>query len=705
MATVTQASLPSSYRPLPPPGTRPVPTPSFVTTDEETLPKIIKFLDLNNSSTKEIHIKTISEMVQEKWASFKAQSSGKKLKSIGKVVVGIPLAVVVGIPLAAGALAAGLVALVLIGVATPITKSVNAYKMWKLKEKVEAQKLEILRSALKLKMNGQGGHALYAQFNECQESLQKVTEPDYLKEIDLRGNSKKLGRRPELTPAQKDLIKKFISDVGEIVSDLQQGLDTGKIRKKIDRILGSAVYQKLKNTENPAVEFLQILCMKYIGGKPPVDEQGETPDLFANYGHELIGEQSKDSFDLGELSDLIKGQIHGDWRKGQLSAYTALQRNGKISTAIWAVHHPLDTWHAFKATREQPLAFNSHRGNADVYGYDFVLPENFFPGTRQKKTLRFYYGPGPTGDRLFQEGYLVGMAKDKLLGINKPRLFETRVNFQSRHHKPHEFIRGCEMVRMQKAWEVDEADTQKPSPLRLMALAFDTPLMKDPPLLEDGTISINDFLPNLKSHYLDGYRQMQANEEEDNGVFISHNSLTTQQVENALETGNTIFRTLYQDNPYAKELMSKKNGNKRLGRAIVLGHHGVLGVARIFKALKDAPQATVDRYFDERLNADLDADLAVCRASGACKQDIDRGPVENIIERIFFKLATSEEGTITQKELYSIIGAVARAYMVEGRLIQWKRGEILCDLLKLIGSEDNAKKIGTALKEFAKTSF
>ena len=519
-------------------------------------------------------------------------------------------------------------------VVTIVPKLYNYCSVKALKKKVEVHKREILRTALNVKIKG--------------KTIGKWEPHELI----------------AMTKKQYKEMPRFIGAVKRIEQDVRLGKDTSEIRVSIDKVMSSDLYQALKETDHPAVEFLQILCMKYIGGK--VEGQ---KDVFEEYGREIVGDQKGQSeFTLGELADVMD-QYTG---AGVFGAY---QRNGVASTIIWVLSHPLDYLHSTTAEWD-PVVFNSHEGNPDVYGYDFTLPKDSDSSAHHpQKRIRFYYGPGPTGDRLYNDGYLVYMDKNGL--------FERRANHQNVHHKA-EALRIYEMRRYEEA---------HPNSLRFLSLSFDTPFMKTPPKLDQNR-PVQNFMRTLKEHYCEGdaHRVMHADQGIENGVYISPTTLEDDRVKRALDVSEDIFSTLSQHSGHWDDLINQgAAGEKRLARMMILGTHAVIGMGSIYKALQDAPM----------LDQKLDADLATCRASGACKQDIDRAVVENIAERIFFRLLTNN-GPITKQELDSIVGAVlARAYLVEGRLIQWKRYEILSDLLHFIGTPENTKKLSAQLKRYA----
>ena len=123
-----------------------------------------------------------------------------------------------------------------------------------------------------------------------------------------------------------------------------------------------------------------------------------------------------------------------------------------------------------------------------------------------------------------------------------------------------------------------------------------------------------------------------------------------------------------------------------------LATQGIISLGALCKSFQD---------IESMLDGQLDEDLVAARVSGACKQDIDRAIVQNITVRLFFRLLTND-GPLMKDEIYSIAGAViGRAEIVEGRLIQWSRYEILSDLLHFVGDQKSVQTLSLELRKFA----
>lgn len=233
----------------------------------------------------------------------------------------------------------------------------------------------------------------------------------------------------EITTANERKVRAFVKKVRELQAAIENGEDTQSLRKRFLEIANLEIYQILKTNKEPgpAVEFFQMAYVQFSGGKGP-----DGRDIFEEYGHELIGEiagennNPKDAFSCEELADIMDEQV-------DKADFT---RNGIVATTIWTLYHPFAAMNSIKGSWF-PLEYNSHEGNPDVYGHDLTLPVNHpdvpgynpdLPVNAQEKSLEFYYGPGPTGDRLYTDVYLAFMDRMNDKGVP---IFERRVNHQN----------------------------------------------------------------------------------------------------------------------------------------------------------------------------------------------------------------------------------------------------------------------------------
>ncbi len=491
-------------------------------------------------------------------------------------------------------------------------------------------------------------------------------------------------------PIENIDIQRFLS----IVFDVQNSIDTDTapdtIRMLIDTAMATPVYQQLKREANPAVEFLQVLAVKDLS------TNGEK--ALSNYGRKALGELDSETYTFGELASLLDAPT---------GAFFAFQRNGLLSTLFWMIAHPCEALHSLESDWF-PLEFNGHRGNPNLHGFDL----DYSMGLGDHKKIKFYYGPGPTGDRLYSDGVLIWM--DKLEIKKGLDVHELRFNFQNMRHKS-EALRIFEMLRYEKIFGSNGPNRDS---MRLMSISFDTEAMDITPtfqlrgqeftpkafmLLYAKYVMANDGLedtsPTIEAIQDDATRHVEGDHQDDNGYYVGELAISSEDYKEGLITASTLFEAIKPDNAHWNKLMAEgEKGIQRLGRMMQLGTHAIVQLGSVMTSLKDiSSESDIEAALDGR----LDADLAASRLSGACKQDIDRGVVENIALRLFFHLLKTNE-PLTQQDVYSIAGAVlGRARIVEGRLLQWKRYEILSDLLHFINDEHGQKLVGLQLRNYA----
>jgi hypothetical protein len=88
--------------------------------------------------------------------------------------------------------------------------------------------------------------------------------------------------------------------------------------------------------------------------------------------------------------------------------------------------------------------------------------------------------------------------------------------------------------------------------------------------------------------------------------------------------------------------------------------------------------------------------LASVSFAQACKQDVDRGVVHNILIHLFSKVVN--ESSITREDVYSIVGVANRAIVVDHRKMIRDKYQPLADFLELVGTTTNQKILREKLK-------
>lgn len=482
-------------------------------------------------------------------------------------------------------------------------------------------------------------------------------------------------------------VKAYIDRVFDIKEAIFTGKDPDAIRSMIHEAMSTAVYQQLKNhTQNPAIEILQVLAVRDLC----TDGRG----ALLNYGRKVLGELPKEEFSWGELATLLDHQA-GDC--------LAFQRNGIGSTIIWGIAHPFEALHCTESSWF-PLEFNGHQGNPNFSGYDFQLNVD-----GEEKEMHFYYGPGPTGDLLYNDGVLIWMDKQ---GVS---VHELRQNFQNMHHEP-EAMRIFEMLRYEQ---------EHPDSMRLLSTSFDTEAMDMPQsfitspftpqafmlLYAKYTMSelgIDDTARSIDEITDDKTRHVEGDHREDNGYYVGKKVMSSLHFKDAIKTSEKIYVDLQEKgvrdqiagaHSHWSNLMALgEKGKQRLGRMMQLGTHAVVSVGAVVSSLNEiCGKEELEQVFEDKLHQDMVAS----RVSGACKQDIDRAVVENVALRLYFRLL-NDPSPLTKDEIYSIVGAViGRARIVEGRLLQWKRYEILSDLLHFVNDQEGQEIVRNHLKAYA----
>ena len=400
------------------------------------------------------------------------------------------------------------------------------------------------------------------------------------------------------------------------------------LRSDLAALMNNPLYRKLKNADSAAINFLQYVAVKLIA----VDANS----VLFDFGKEFLGRSEKEKFSPQELAD-------------GMSAY--LKRRGfsiDHGRLFYSAAHPNKAERSLMSVLD-PLGYDASVGNPTFSAHSFELG---------KKKMNFYYGPGPTGNPIFEHGVLPAYRK---FGV-----FELRFNFQNTRDKA-EALRVRDMVRIADA----NSDV-----LKHAVLGFDTKM--DMTKFD----SVDSFFDAYIAFVKDGLREIRA-KDVDNGIYISQEMLSIDQVDNALAKAREFCRVVSQNNSHWKQAMSQGlHGKESMGKTMKLIADTCLCLSMLYRSFNEIPPEMAEKALDER----LDRDLTAFRTSGACKQDIDRGVVGNIALRLFFRWA-SDASPLTNREACEIAGAViGRAKIAEDRKIMKERYEVLDDFLRFVGS-------------------
>ncbi len=449
------------------------------------------------------------------------------------------------------------------------------------------------------------------------------------------------------------VLAKKVIQIKEKIQRLQKegssfSLDVASLRESIGEVMNMQTYRDLaSNPDCYAVNFLQILAVKLIAT--------DGTETLRAYGKECLGKedlQPTSEVHPTELANLLSNYL----KKPSFNVDPlGPVKEGRL---IWWAAHPLKGIHSLYSNTH-PLSYDGSKENPHFSGHMFDL---------DGKQVAFYYGAGPTGDPLFKYGLLPAYEK---FGT-----FELRFNHQNtRDSKDH--------LRIQDAIEM-ESDQHLHA-----VISFDKPWAQK---LCSKFSSVEDFFTNLRDYVSEGLRDLDDDPKTDNGLYIPEDLMSDGQVSLALEKAEEFCQKLSESNSHWRMSLQDPKGKGKMGRMMILVADTFLTLGMLYGSFdRITPQMV-----ENQMNARLDKDLVAIRNSGACKQDVDRAVVENITLRLFFRWA-ADSTPLTGDEVCEIAGAVfGRARIVDDRNLQWRRYEILDDLLRFVGAMPNGGGVFTA---------
>ncbi len=404
----------------------------------------------------------------------------------------------------------------------------------------------------------------------------------------------------------------------------------GDLRKAMK----SSLYQSIKREDCEGVNFLQFVAIKLLAA--------DGTDALKNYGKKCLGELQDNAFSPVNLADSISSYLA---KPG--FAYG-------LGWPIWVASHPLYAMHCSKSAYN-PLGFDASQRNPNFSAHSFKIGG---------KELKFYYSPCPTGSPIFEHGVLPAYEK---FGV-----FELRFNHQDASNS-HEYVQIQELQRI-----VDE----NPKALKHALLSFDRKMKNNKHVEFDDP---GQFFARYRDYLKKGVRG-QTDRKNHSGFHIPEHLLSDADLNLAVAKAQEFCEKMCVKNSHWEKAMAqigkKGSGKERMAKIMKLITDVYLSLAMMVRTLDAVTPEMVARSLDEK----LDKDLTKLRTSGACKQGIDRGVIENISLRLFFRW-TENPLPLTQDEVYEIAGAVlGRARLVADRKILEKRYEILDDLLRFVGS-------------------
>lgn len=412
-------------------------------------------------------------------------------------------------------------------------------------------------------------------------------------------------------------------------------MDLDQVRHEMSELMGSTAYQKGIDTDHPAVNFLQFLSIKLFAA------DGEA--LLADHSRrELKGCQKKRTYTVGDLADRIGAR---------LKSFFPLRFNhdSLINRFLWIVLHPVRAWHALQSERYGVHGYNPNHGNPSYLGPRFELSHE-----AEKKAMQAYYGPCPTGDRVFEFGLLPAYKK---LG-----LFEIYFNYQDMTHKQ-------ENARIR---EIDRIASEHPETLLHVVLGFDAKV-KAPEMkaLIHQFSTVDQFVQGYQDFVMKRGRSLDGGA----GISIPRSLLSDEQLSGIFESAKEFYHELGLAIP---ESPSQK---KKSAEMMIHDIDARIAAACLYQAFKRVPSNPIPG---------LDQDLASCYVSARCKQHIDRGAVQSNTLRLYFRMFENDS-ELSEREFDEIAGGIlGRALNVEDRHILHHRYERFDHLMRFIGDQHSA---------------
>lgn len=594
-----------------------------------------------------------------------------------------------------------------------ICRIYSYYKLHPFESKIEEKVNDALFTSKEVKAASEGRTKTFASWfsKENRRSMHETCKEKYVAYLE---------KTQDVDPVKSTKeAKDFYLKILKIYKMVDSRTSSIKIRKKIHEAMQSSVYQALKDQEVVLVEYLQVLSVKF--------SSADCRDIVREYGRDhstkAIPNRGPGRYTWDELARVLDSEVDG----------RSFKRNRLYQNIIWGVTHPSAAMTSMQS-EFTPMNYYPHAANPDMYAGDFSIGD---------KSMRFCYGPTPTGDAIHRDGVLPYMQKLRERGY---AVSETRINLQTHFHIKRaprglkalapselsnksigEHLRVCEMLA--NAAEYPEEN-------RMMSLAWDTKARKMGSQFIDPEVEhfqISAVLEQLARYYLghqpapnadksiadrirEGFDedafQTLKHDGTDNGWYIPEHVLPAEKVVNAFCCAASLFdddrisppilidtserELMFQADP--KEIIEAK---KDFGNVMLLTIEGMVSLAQLYESFKHAP---TNGQLSDRLDQ-LDEDLAASRVYGHCKQDIDRGVMNNIILRLLHRTMT-DTSALTQEEFHEIVGGVLiRARVVDGRTIQWKRYKHLSNFLKYFSDQTRLSVLHEKLNEFLEDDF
>lgn len=442
-----------------------------------------------------------------------------------------------------------------------------------------------------------------------------------------------------------------------------------EVRERLDLLQQSASYKllvRLEGRSNPYVRHIQNLSLAIRLDSGGIEQLRSLGFQYLEKVKENRGEVP-DGGQMTYLSDAVDdviGKHHWSYK------YESFLEK----VLVW-ISYPSKTLMAAKSHKPSTaLDYNSYQvGNHDMAYGDYSLG-----GYK----MRAIHGPTPTADQLLHAQL---EAQREVGGIHL------------QHNLEHPAFSPGDHVRTKYLMEVER---EYPETFRLLSTPLDGPgwslrgetgeYFMDYNTVEEfflkyGTYAFNNRRESPAQSFaeLEGGAHRILEGRRDNGFYVGPKVMTDEQFRLAFEYASRAFSFVEPE---------KEPHQKRLTKALQVGVQGFIAVGAMIQTLKDAypnPEEAQEALFKASFGQ-------------ACKLDIDRGVVLNVMSRVYFQLAAGKE--LTEEDISEIIGTVVgRAELVSGRTIISDRYQPLSDALRLIGG--NEGNIREALQGYIREGF
>jgi len=410
-----------------------------------------------------------------------------------------------------------------------------------------------------------------------------------------------------------------------------------KVRRALNQAIKSDAYQVLKNNiQNPCTYFLQIMAYT-------ITTQGSGTETARKLGEKALkGQTLGEDTNWGDLAKLLKKSVRNT---------CTFNRNTKANSLFYVLAFPMKIAHELKG-RFFPSEYNSY----EHWNMNFKMGDFMF-GSQKIGT---FFGPGP-GTRSDE---VVQAEMDLLDHVSKP-ILRTQVTLES-PQKQHEQVRRNEILQFDKRNKVWTA-----------AGHLDGKIYKGKKEFKE-IQSTRDFIEKVRQASDDHFNR--------NAVFDAgskEKSISKEEVTRG-EDAFTAALSQFESSDHWKKLKSKKEkGNARLSKALSLGLQSFLNM-RILSNMYRKLTSNKSQVLKE-LDQELDRLKVESNFCVACKQNIDRGLIMNILLRLYVEALSGQP--LTPEKVHEIVGyTLLRAGIVDGRALIRNRLEALYDFLSLIGN-------------------